>query len=265
MLRLSRLVVFATVLIPLAADAQVLGTYRWRTEPYCNVLTLTVTAQGGVFLLTGYDESCEGQPRRPVSGVAVQQADGTVTLGLTVINVPGGAPVNIEGAVSAATVSGIWRDSVGATGRLAFRPATTSGGPRPIQLLTGPQGPPGPSGGAGPQGPPGPVGSPGAPGTAVAWGRVSGFYTAPGVTGSANITGVTRVGNATTGIYCVSFDGSVPAARLQYAVVSGFYGPNYPVAVVTPYYCPSGQLGVALFDFTSIGYTMSGDFNFIIP
>jgi hypothetical protein len=49
MLRVSHLAVFAAVLLPLAADAQVLGTYRWRTEPYCNVLTLTVTAQPGEY------------------------------------------------------------------------------------------------------------------------------------------------------------------------------------------------------------------------
>jgi hypothetical protein len=264
MLRVSHLAVFAAVLLPLAADAQVLGTYRWRTEPYCNVLTLTVTAQGGVFVLTGFDESCAGEPRRPVSGVAVPQADGTITLGLTVLNVPGGAPVNIEGAVSAATIGGTWRDSVGTTGPLTFSPSTIAGGPRPLQQLTGPQGPPGPSGATGPQGPPGPVGSPGAPGTAIAWGRVGGFDTVPTVTGSPNVTGVTRY-TGVSGIYCVSFAASVPASRIQYAVATGFYGPNYPVAVVSNYYCAAGQLGVMLFDFTDIGYTKDGDFNFIVP
>jgi hypothetical protein len=33
--------------------AQPIGTFRWQTEPHCNVLTLTVTAQSGTFQLQG--------------------------------------------------------------------------------------------------------------------------------------------------------------------------------------------------------------------
>jgi len=39
--------------------------FRWRTEPYCNVLTVTVTPVGGVYTLDGFDEPCGGNPKQP--------------------------------------------------------------------------------------------------------------------------------------------------------------------------------------------------------
>jgi hypothetical protein len=144
-----------------AASAQGLGTFSWRTEPYCDVLHLNVTQNGSVFALEGYDEPCDGTPRLPVQGIAVLQTNGRVTFGLSIIGVPGGAPANLEADVSLATVSGTWRDSAGHTGPLTFNPGGTSGVPRPLQIAAGPPGAPGPQG---PQGPAGPQGVPGAPG-----------------------------------------------------------------------------------------------------
>lgn len=115
-----------------AVSAQTLGTFRWRTEPFCNVLNLTVTQNGATFTLDGFDEQCGGNPRLPVHGIAVPQPNGTLTLGLSVVNAPASPlPVNLEAVISPATVSGTWRDSAGGSGTFTFSPAGTSGGPRP--------------------------------------------------------------------------------------------------------------------------------------
>ncbi len=146
------------------ASAQPLGTFRWRTEPYCNIVTLAISQNGGVFTLDGFDEPCGGHPRLPLHGVAVPPANGSITLGLSVLNVPGGAPVNLEATVTLPTVSGTWRDSARSTGALTFNPAGVPGDPRPLTLLSGPPGPPGPLGAPGPQGPTGPQGLQGSQG-----------------------------------------------------------------------------------------------------
>lgn len=117
---------------PVIAAAQPLGTFRWRTEPFCNVLNLTVTRNGAAFTLDGFDEQCGGNPRLPVHGTAVPQPNGTITLGISVVTAPGSpVPVNLEAVISLATVSGTWRDSAGSSGAFTFNPAGTSGGPRP--------------------------------------------------------------------------------------------------------------------------------------
>lgn len=116
---------------PSTAAAQPLGTFRWRTEPYCNVITVTVTPVGGVFTLEGFDEQCGGNPRQPVRGVALPQANGSITIGVSVVMLPGGTPVNIEAGISPAGLSGTWRDSAGNSGPFTFSPTTTNGGPRP--------------------------------------------------------------------------------------------------------------------------------------
>lgn len=135
---LIALALSTTALIPLVADAQVLGTFQWRTEPYCNVLTLTVTQTGSSFALDGFDEQCGGNPRLPVHGIGVPQPNGAITFGLNVVNSPGSPlPVNLEAVISPATISGTWRDSVGSNGAFAFNPQGTSGGPRPGAIAPG--------------------------------------------------------------------------------------------------------------------------------
>lgn len=114
------------------AGAQPLGTFRWRTEPFCNVITVTVTQLNAVYVMDGFDEPCGGSPRQPVRGVAVPQANGSITMGFAVVTVPGGAPVNIEAGISPATFGGTWRDNAGNTGTLTFGPTSVSGGPRPL-------------------------------------------------------------------------------------------------------------------------------------
>jgi hypothetical protein len=120
-------------------SAQSLGTFRWRTEPYCNVITVTVTPIGGVYALDGFDEQCGGNPRQPVRGVAVPQANGSITLGLNVVTLPGGPPVNIEAGISQSSLSGTWRDSAGNQGAFDFNPGPAGGGPRPGPVPPGNQ------------------------------------------------------------------------------------------------------------------------------
>ncbi len=122
----------AASLTPHVASAQPLGTFRWNTAPYCNVLNLTVTQIGATFTLDGFDEQCGGNPRLPAHGIAVPQANGTVLLGIAIVNRPGSVtPMNVEAVIDPATISGTWRDSVGNSGRFPFNPGPTSGGPRP--------------------------------------------------------------------------------------------------------------------------------------
>ena len=55
---------------PAIADAQPLGTFFWRMEPYCNVLTLEVVREGQTFRVQGTDDWCNAGPL-PVRGTAV--------------------------------------------------------------------------------------------------------------------------------------------------------------------------------------------------
>jgi hypothetical protein len=112
-----------------AAPAQVLGPFRWQTQPFCNVLTLTATQQGGLFLLTGTDDLC-GAGLAPVTGTAVVNGDG-VAMGMTVA-LPSGAAAHLTASISSATVSGPWQDADGRFGGFQFLAgAGTGGSPRP--------------------------------------------------------------------------------------------------------------------------------------
>lgn len=131
--RLLILLVLGLAAFPdVEVTAQPLGSFRWRTEPYCNVITLAVSQNGAVYTLDGFDEPCGNNPRLPLHGIAVPQANGSVTFGLSVLNVPGGAPVNLEATINLPAVSGTWRDSAGNTGALTFSPSGAPGAPRPL-------------------------------------------------------------------------------------------------------------------------------------
>jgi hypothetical protein len=120
------------VLPPSSADAQVIGTFRWRTAPFCNVLNLTVTKGPGVFTLDGFDDACGSQPRHTVHGIAVPQLDGTITLGLNIVHhATGPIAVALHATISPATISGTWIDDQGHSGVFTFNPSGNSGAPRP--------------------------------------------------------------------------------------------------------------------------------------
>lgn len=114
-------------------SAQTIGTFRWQLRPYCNVLTLTVTQQGSVYTLVGFDDQCGARTRAAVTGAAFLNPDGTIGLGLAVTTTPGATPLHVDATVALATVSGSWRDSGGNTGAFVLTPGSpVPGGPRPV-------------------------------------------------------------------------------------------------------------------------------------
>ena len=119
------------------AEAQSLGTFQWQLQPYCNLVSVTVTQNGGLYTLDGYDDQCGAPTRASVVGTAVPNPNGTITLGFTIVTTPGGSPVHVQTALSLATLGGPWSDSAGHTGTLVFTPgAGTGGAPRPAPITT---------------------------------------------------------------------------------------------------------------------------------
>lgn len=115
------------------AAAQPLGTFRWQQQPYCNVVTVNVLQSGSVYQLDGFDDQCGAAVRASVSGMAFLNPNGTVGMGLTIVGAPGGAPLHLDATLNLSTLSGTWRDSMGATGNWVLTPgASVPGGVRPL-------------------------------------------------------------------------------------------------------------------------------------
>ena len=124
-LRLASGMAMAVLLVGTSrAQAQVIGTFTWQTQPYCNIVTLTVIQQGALFQLTGTDNLC-GAGAAPVTGTAVP-AGGGVAFGFT-IALPTGGAAHLSATIALATLSGTWTDADGHTGPLTF--GASSGGP----------------------------------------------------------------------------------------------------------------------------------------
>ena len=123
-----------------AVSAQPLGTFRWQLQPFCNIVTLNVIQQGGVYTLDGFDDQCGAGQRAHAVGVASVNPDGTVGFGLHIV-AAGGGPVHVEAALNLQTVGGTWRDSTGNTGQFVFTPGPGIGGsPRPLSATGLPPG-----------------------------------------------------------------------------------------------------------------------------
>lgn len=124
----------AFVCLPLVTFAQPIGTYRWQTQTYCNVVTVAVTQNGAVYELAGWDDQCGAATRAAATGVAFQNPDGSIGIGLTIVGTPGGGPVHLDATVlPAAGFNGQWRDSAGRSGAFVLTPgAGTGGSPRPL-------------------------------------------------------------------------------------------------------------------------------------
>lgn len=111
------------------ASAQVLGTFPWQMQPYCNVVTLTLTSTpAGGWTLDGSDDQCGATNRASAVGVGVFNGGGNVTLNFSIVTAPSARPVHVSAVVSPATGSGTWTDSAGNAGTFAFF-GTTSGLP----------------------------------------------------------------------------------------------------------------------------------------
>lgn len=116
-----------------AASAQSLGSFSWQFAPYCNVVTLQVRQDGPVYTLDGYDDQCGGTVRAAASGTAFLNPDGSIGMGLTIVDVPGGVPVHVDVVLSLSTLGGPWTDSHENSGSFVFTSGgPASGSPRPI-------------------------------------------------------------------------------------------------------------------------------------
>jgi len=130
----SRIALFVAVTLAGSAGsvlAQPVGTFHWQIQPYCNVLTLTVTNNGGVYTLDGTDDLCGAPRAASVAGIAFLNPDGTIGLGVTSV-LPGGTPMHLEATIGEQSLGGSWRDSAGNSGSLVLAPQQGGGGtPRP--------------------------------------------------------------------------------------------------------------------------------------
>lgn len=117
------------------ASAQVIGPLRWRMQPYCNVVTLTIEQKGATYLLTGADDNCGLTAPSTSLGVATQGAGASVVLGFSAFT-PTGVASHATVTLDLGTLSGPWTDDNGNTGQFVFNPAGSSGAPRPAPRTT---------------------------------------------------------------------------------------------------------------------------------
>ena len=114
------------------AAAQSLGVFRWQLLPYCNILTLTIVEQNGLYTLDGTDDRCGAAQAASAVGTAFLNPDGTVGFGITSV-LADGTPLHLSAAISMGSLGGNWRDSAGNSGTLVMLPAGGLGGsPRPF-------------------------------------------------------------------------------------------------------------------------------------
>jgi hypothetical protein len=102
-------------------------TWTFRTEPFCNKVTITVVPSGSdsVFGIVGYDDNCGESPRSPIYGTLVVDRDGTFIFGYTFsmpFSVFGRTDVAMQVSVEWPPTAdvGTWRDDEGETGDFVF-------------------------------------------------------------------------------------------------------------------------------------------------
>jgi hypothetical protein len=130
----------AWLLLPVSRlDAQTIGTFKWQQQPYCNVVTVTVTLTGTTYRLEGTDDQCGATRQASAIGTAFLNANGFVGMGLTIVTNDGGGngglPVHLDAVISLANLHGTWRDNTGQTGAFTFVTASLGGPSRPTPVL----------------------------------------------------------------------------------------------------------------------------------
>lgn len=119
---------------PSLVAAQSLGTFQWTLQPYCNVVTVSVTQQGAVYLLDGWDDQCGATQRAPVVGTGTLNPDGSISLGLNVVTSPAGGNLAVSARVTLPSASGAWTDSAGSSGAFTLG-AVPGGSARPAVVV----------------------------------------------------------------------------------------------------------------------------------
>lgn len=109
-----------------------LGTFRWQMQPYCNMVTLTLTNSPAGFGLQGTDDGCGAGDQASAVGVATFNASANVRLNFTIVTPPAGVPVHVSALVSPSNGTGTWTESVGNTGTFAFFGARPGLPARPV-------------------------------------------------------------------------------------------------------------------------------------
>lgn len=123
----TRLLIGALAVLTLSqsAYAQVIGMFSWQTQPYCNVVTVTVVQQAGVYQLFGSDNLC-GTGTALVEGVA-RPSGANVEMAFTVHQAR--RAVSVTATITLATLAGSWSDER-RSGTIAFG-ANAAGQVRP--------------------------------------------------------------------------------------------------------------------------------------
>jgi hypothetical protein len=98
------------------ASAQVFGTFSWQMQPYCNIVSLTLTQTPGGFTVDGSDNQCGAAKLAGAAGMALFNPDGTVGLEFTIVTAPSPKAVHVSASVNPGTGNGSWTDSVGNSG-----------------------------------------------------------------------------------------------------------------------------------------------------
>ncbi len=122
----------AAMLSAASASAQVIGTFNWQMQPYCNTVTLTLTTAPTGFALNGVDDQCGADTRGSAVGTGVFNADGTIGLNFTIVSSPAGRGGEVAARVNPANGQGTWTDAVGNRGTFAFFGATAGLPRRPV-------------------------------------------------------------------------------------------------------------------------------------
>lgn len=118
-----------------SASAQVFGTFAWQMQPYCNIVSLTLSSSPAGFVLEGTDNQCGAVDKASAVGVASFNANGLVNLNFTIVTAPAARAVHVAAVVSPGTGGGTWTDSAGNAGTFALG-APGSGSPRPLPTTT---------------------------------------------------------------------------------------------------------------------------------
>lgn len=117
-----------------SASAQTIGTFPFALQPFCNVISLTVTLEGNTYRLAGWDDGCGATVRQPVFGTIAPNGDGTLHLGFTTIRSTG---IGVETSIRNLAIgpyTGAWTDSAGNAGTaviVGISGAPGTGGARP--------------------------------------------------------------------------------------------------------------------------------------